>query len=78
MREPLIVLNSTLKSKDDSARLVDVAFPSLVQGSYAPKGWDLAAVTVRGEPVEEAWLRGGNLLKLVKVLGVHLHNCCLC
>lgn len=58
--EPLIVLNSTLQDDGDGPRLVDVAFPSLVQPSYAPAGWDLAAVTVRGEgqgQVDEAWLR---------------------
>ncbi|CAK9069824.1 unnamed protein product [Durusdinium trenchii] len=61
--EPLIVLNSTLQTGPDEAdlpRLVNVAFPSLVQPSYAPKGWDLAAVTVRGPEklgFGESWVR---------------------
>lgn len=56
--EPLIVLNSTLQAAEDGMRLVDVAFPSLVQPTYAPAGWDLAAVTVRGEGDSgEGWLR---------------------
>ena len=62
--EPLIVLNSTLQkaADEDGMRLVDVAFPSLVQPTYAPAGWDLAAVTVRGsngadKADKEGWLR---------------------
>lgn len=57
--EPLIVLNSTLQkaADEDGMRLVDVAFPSLVQPTYAPAGWDLAAVTVRGSGDKEGWLR---------------------
>lgn len=61
--EPLIVLNSTLQkaADEDGMRLVDVAFPSLVQPTYAPTGWDLAAVTVRGSGADsgdkEGWLR---------------------
>ncbi|CAL1170717.1 unnamed protein product [Cladocopium goreaui] len=59
--EPLIVLNSTLQkaADEDGMRLVDVAFPSLVQPTYAPAGWDLAAVTVRGSDGgdKEGWLR---------------------
>ena len=36
---------------------MDVAFPSLVQPSYAPAGWHLAAVTLRGEEPKEDWVR---------------------
>ena len=81
--EPLIVLNSTLQGKtEDAVRLVDVAFPSLVQPTYAPTGWDLAAVTVRlpenttlGD--KEGWLRSeletlfGTSLETWKLLRVY-------
>ena len=63
VQEPLIVLNSTQQAKSDeptAPRLVNIAFPSLVQPTYAPAGWDLAAVTVRGNDragFGEDWIR---------------------
>ncbi|CAJ1358127.1 unnamed protein product, partial [Effrenium voratum] len=55
--EPLIVLNSTDQVEEDGLRLVNVGFPSLVQRSYAPVGWHLAAVTLRNGQGEEGWVR---------------------
>lgn len=58
--DPLIILNSALPegSDGDSCRVVNIGFPSVVQSSYAPPGWQLAAVTVRGPgPGTEEWLR---------------------
>lgn len=55
--EPLIILNTEKRAPGAGACLVNVGFSSLVQRSYAPKGRELAAVTVRGSVVDEAWVR---------------------
>lgn len=60
IKDPIIILNSTLQRESDSqrSRIVNVGFPSVVQDTYAPDGWDLAAVTIRGScDVEESWVR---------------------
>ena len=64
VRDPIIILNSTLQEGtgklSTGPRIVNVGFPSVVQGSYAPEGWDLAAVTIRGRcdgTLEEGWVR---------------------
>ncbi|CAE7410609.1 PPOX2 [Symbiodinium sp. CCMP2456] len=62
VKDPIIILNSTLQQSDSQgsfSRIVNVGFPSIVQPTYAPDGWDLAAVTIRGScDVEESWVRG--------------------
>ena len=59
--DPIIILNSTLREGgegEEFARIVNVGFPSVVQNTYAPEGWDLAAATIRGRSdVEEGWVR---------------------
>ncbi|CAE7827760.1 PPOX2 [Symbiodinium sp. CCMP2592] len=60
VKDPIIILNSTLQrdSGSQGSRIVNVGFPSIVQDTYAPDGWDLAAVTIRGScDVEERWVR---------------------
>lgn len=70
IEEPLIILQSPGSDADranQSSRVVNIGFPSVVQKSYAPPGRELAAITVRGEPVDEAWVKR----EVERILGVN-------
>eukprot|EP00931_Biecheleriopsis_adriatica_P107741 TRINITY_DN82069_c0_g1_i1.p1 TRINITY_DN82069_c0_g1~~TRINITY_DN82069_c0_g1_i1.p1 ORF type:complete len:421 (+),score=60.39 TRINITY_DN82069_c0_g1_i1:49-1311(+) len=56
--EPLIVLQSYGTSEETAeSRVVNIGFPSVVQQSYAPRGRELAAVTVMGQLPSQHWVR---------------------
>mmetsp|Transcript_43721 Transcript_43721/g.103246 ORF Transcript_43721/g.103246 Transcript_43721/m.103246 type:complete len:427 (+) Transcript_43721:84-1364(+) len=69
--ERLVILQThdllaEVQSDLSTSRLVNIAFPSVVQPSYAPSGQVLAAATVMGPAPDEAWV----LSEVERVLGV--------
>lgn len=78
VREPLIVLQSYGRGShseseagaNSGSRVVNIGFPSVVQPSYAPAGKVLAAVTIMGPVVTEAWVRE----EVERILGVDVSS----